>query len=632
MLAGAIAVPVYGGDVYRWIEAEDSILTNFPTNPFAPRDDAEKSLLSGGAWIGASGPRASPLFSVYDIDVPEAGEYRVYARKFWKHGPYRVSFNNGPWINVGPDIALLDSAELRKNIVANWTSAGTAHLKAGRNRFRIESTTGDGAIAFDCFLITNGPFVARGTTKPDERLSSDEPGWFAWDPPAGITAQAGSPLDLRHLNEAEAGTDGYIIAREGRFIHAKTGKPVRFWGINCGPDIVRLDERDLDDLATLLAGRGVNWVRLHGPVFVTEGKQAGAIDAPQLARTLRAVRIFKRHGIYSTLSIYFPSWLKLDAANGWPGYHGQTPFALLFFDPKFQDLYRSWWRAVLTTPDTATGMQLKDEPAVLSLEIQNEDSLFFWTFKPRQTIPLPLSEAIERRFGDWLRGQFGSIDAAAARWSAKMKVDGDDFRAGRVGVMEAGRLEPSRADQRAKDTARFLFEVERDFYASTRAYLRDELGAHALVSGSNWTTASDKYLSPLERAANLTCDFIDRHAYYTGLHEGDRAGYQIGAGDRFAQPAARYASTATSRAAPPTRGIRFSTPATTIARRWPARSTGSSPIASAPKRRCCAPRWPRSRTSTRWASSPRLRPRGSRPSRSSARSRRSNLANGRRRR
>jgi hypothetical protein len=531
-LAGTSA---QAADVYRWIEAEKPILTNFPTNPFAPANDAERSLLSGGAWIGASGPRTSPLYAVYDVEVPEAGEFRFYARKFWKHGPYRVQFNEGPWLPVGADIALLDEAELRTHIVANWTNAGTVQLEAGRNRFRIESTANDGPIAFDCFLITNGPFAARGLAKPDERLTSNESGWFAWDPPADA---ANSPIDLRSLNEKVAGENGRILARGGRFVHETTGKPVRFWGINCGPDIMRLDERDLDRLAAMLASRGVNLVRLHGPVFVTDGKDAGKLDARQLARTLRAVQLFKRHGIYSTLSIYFPSWLKLDAKNGWPDYHGNTPFALLFFDDKFQAMYRGWWRAVLTTPEAITGVQLKDEPAVLSLEIQNEDSLFFWTFQPRKTIPTSVSEQIERRFGDWLTQRYGSIDKATARWTTKDKIDGDDFPAGRVGLMEAGRIESMRADPRAKDTTRFLFEVERDFYASTRDYLRDELGAKALVSATNWTTASDFYLTPIERAANLAGDFVDRHAYYHGLHEGERADYRISVGDTFSNRSA----------------------------------------------------------------------------------------------
>lgn len=531
----AIAGPAKAASSYVWIEAEQPIATNFPANPFAPANDTERAQLSGGAWIGASGPRKSPLFAVYDVDVPADGEYRLYARKFWKHGPYRVNFNDGPWTNIGADVALLDSAELRPNIVANWTSAGSFTLKAGRNRFRVESRTNDGAIAFDCFLLTTGPFRARGLARPDERLTSSTPGWFAWDP---LADPPDSPIDLRAMNERKAGDGGWILAREGKFFHEKTGQPIRFWGINCGPDIVRLDERDLDSLAAMLARRGVNWARLHGPIFVPEGRDAGRVDEPQLRRTLRAVQILKSHGMYTTLSIYFPTWLKLDETNGWPDYRGKPATALLFFDAKLQSMYREWWRAVLTTAEPSTGICLKDEPAVLSLEMQNEDSLFFWTFQPRKTIPASTSSIIEKRFSNWLAARHGGFGKAVARWNADERVDGDDFDHGVAGVMAAGELEAHRTSTRAKDTARFLFEVERDFYQSTRAFLRDELGAKSLVSGSNWTTASDTYLTPLERAANLTGDFIDRHGYYNALHEGERAGYQISIGDSFSSRSA----------------------------------------------------------------------------------------------
>jgi len=36
---------------------------------------------------------------------------------------------------------------------------------------------------------------------------------------------------------------------------------------------------------------------------------------------------------------------------------------------------------VLTTPSETTGKPLLDEPALFGLELQNEDSFFFWTFE-----------------------------------------------------------------------------------------------------------------------------------------------------------------------------------------------------------------------------------------------------------
>lgn len=514
---------------WRWIEAEDAVATNMTVrHAFSPGNEDERQKLSLGEWIGADGPRLAPLFAEYDVEVPADGKYSLYARKFWKHGPYRVSFNNGPAVQIGEDVALLDHVELRQWVVANWTPAGEFTLKAGKNRFRIEATKNDGAIAFDCFVLTSGPFNPRGTLKPGETLASKTPGFFAWDPAAD---EAHSPIDLRPLNEAVAGQEGFIAAEGESFILPQSKTPVRFWGVNVGQDVIRMPENELDRLASMLARRGVNWIRLHTALYQQEGPDFGKIDSAHVDNIRRAIAVFKRHGIYSTLSIYFPVWVKLEARHGWPGYNNQNPFGLLFIDKKFQRLYRSWWRELLTRTDEQNPVALKDEPAVLSLEMLNEDSLFFWSFSPYKVIPAPTMEQFERRFATWLSQKYGSADAAIKAWSAE-SIQGDDPRNGRVGIAEPWRWFNKR-DGRSKDTVRFLFEVQRDFYTATRDFLRNEVGSKSLISASNWTTASEQYLGPLERASYLPGDLIDGHGYFTGVHEGDRAGWLVSAGDRY---------------------------------------------------------------------------------------------------
>src|SRR5439155_21900867 len=101
--------------------------------------------------------------------------------------------------------------------------------------------------------------------------------------------------------------------------------------------------------------------------------------------------------------IYFPLWLSPKTDNAFlKGYDGTThPFAALFFNPDFQAQYQKWWRALLTTPSPTTGKPLVEEAAVAGLEMQNEDSLFFWTFS-EQNLPEPQLRLLERIFGDWL--------------------------------------------------------------------------------------------------------------------------------------------------------------------------------------------------------------------------------------
>jgi hypothetical protein len=78
----------------------------------------------------------------------------------------------------------------------------------------------------------------------------------------------------------------------------------------------------------------------------------------------------------------------------------------------------------------------------------------------------------------------------------------------------------------------------RDFYASSRAFLEQELGYRASLVCSNWITADPRLLGPLDKWANEACDVMDRHAYFGGQHVGPTAEYEIASGDRYRDAAA----------------------------------------------------------------------------------------------
>jgi hypothetical protein len=491
-------------------------------------------MLSNGQWIGFEGKRPAALFAEYSVKIDKPGVYRLYSRKFWKHGPFQWRFDNEPWRQVDNTISLLDGVELRKFIAANWVSLGTVNLEAGAHTFRIESTTNDGAIAFDCFMLSSVPFTPRGVLKPDAPSAPAPAGWFNFEPAADEFDA--SPIDLRHLNEKVAGENGFIRPKGEQFIHENSGRSVRFWGVNMGPDVWAMDRADIDYLAQWLAKRGVNLVRLHGSVFKSDPPNAGEFDARKLDNLQYTIEAMKKQGIYTSLSIYFPLWINLHESDGWAGYKGQHPFALLYFDRKFQSLYRSWWEKVLASPNAYSGKPLKDEPALMYLELVNEDSFYFWTFTPYENVPAEQIKTLEQQFGKWAAKKYGSEQAALNAWKDEGQK-GDVANEGRLGLVGPWRL-INRRDVRSQDTNRFLFETQLGFYRDTKEWLRATVGAKQMVTASNWTTASQQYLEPLEKLSYLSTDFIDRHGYYGGVHEGERAGYSVNKGERFYSRAA----------------------------------------------------------------------------------------------
>lgn len=517
---------------YVWWEAESPAETNFPPpdrHEFAPANPAEAAVLSGGRWIGVGGPRSDTRFLVYDVRVPAGGQWQLYARKFWQHGPFRWRFDDQSWRQVGRNVALLDNESLRQFVGANWVHVGAAQLAPGTHRLRIELTENEGAAAFDAFVLTRRPFTPRGRMKPGEKYARAPAGWFPFEPDPDPFAA--SPIDLRSLNEKTAGENGFIRVRGGQFVGGGTGRPVRFWAVNAGPGIARMDNASLDHLARFLAKRGVNMVRYHGAIYEGSGPNFGKIDPGMVDRVQYLVAAMKRQGIYTTLSIYFPLWVRLDEKQGWAGYTDRIPFSLLFFSPEFQKIYRGWWRALLAPKNPYTGAPLSRDPAVAALEMVNEDSYFFWTFTPYENVPAPQMAVLEKQFGDWLTKKYGSVGQALAGWGGG-PVRGDDAAAGRAGFMPLWEIFNKR-DRRAQDTAAFLTESQRRFFQTTRAYLKRDLGCGGMVYGSNWVTASAPILGPLDKYANTAGDFLDRHGYFGGPHEGERASYSISAGDRY---------------------------------------------------------------------------------------------------
>ena len=353
--------------------------------------------------------------------------------------------------------------------------------------------------------------------------------WFSFDPKPDPFAD--SPIDLRFLNEKFAGEHGYIAARDGHFVHRTNGQPVRFWAVN-GPSREGGDRASLRQTARLLAKHGVNLVRRHGAVFDKDGE----LNPASAQRAISIVEAMKAEGIYTHLSIYFPLWFTPRADHPWlKGYDGKShPFAALMFNPRFQEKYREWWKALLTTPSETTGKTLVDEPALFGVEVQNEDSFFFWTFDAKN-IPDAQLRILEKGFGDWLVTRHGSIEAALTRWKGP-KLNRDAPAEGRVGFRPLWNIfnEKSARDQ---DTATFLLEVQTQFYRDTIGFLR-QLGFKGLITPSNWATASPEVFGPLEKLSYTTGDFIDRHGYFECNHKGDNAAWSVRNGHTYSDRSA----------------------------------------------------------------------------------------------
>lgn len=454
--------------------------------------------------------------------------------------------------------------------------------------------------AVDCFVLAGGDFTPNAKFKPGEDWPADmvvsfgEGESWAFEPERDpLTDDA--LVDLRYLNEDVAGATGFVRRSEdGNDFVRGDGRPIRFWGgseyyqrggwgeveraltriesekerverarndgnealvnrLNEGlkqreEEVVQLREeayRNLQHHAEFLAKRGVNIVRLHGHMPArtgrrdTEKKPFHAVDAEALDQAHRLVACMKEAGIYTIISPYWGSHTDIEEHWDVPDSRTGTLAGLVFFVPEVQEAYKAWIKTLYTTPNPYTGIPLKDDASVAIIQLQNEDSMLFWTM---QRVGGEARAILERQFASWLKEKYGSFDKVREAWQGAEHAR-DDWDGGRVGTdivwffSSAARDEGQWADpgkqQRLSDQLEFIARTMYNFNSMIGAYLREELGCRQLVNAGNWKTVDPVTAGDVERWSYTANEVIAKNHYFGGQHKGLNTGYQILAGQVF---------------------------------------------------------------------------------------------------
>jgi hypothetical protein len=339
-----------------------------------------------------------------------------------------------------------------------------------------------------------------------------------------------SLLDLRYLNEHFAGENGFIrLSTDGNsFVNGKR-KEIRFWACNGGSLAKDFNDKKLDSLARFLAKMGVNLIRYHGAIN-PKGKNTRItdVDTTEARNIWRCVAAMKKQGIYTVISPFWPAnghmggWI--PAEWGIDGYSGKDDmWEVLYFNDKMKEGYKAWVKYLYTTPNPYTKVALKDEPAVAIIQVENEDSPFFWTMS---AIKPALAKMAGVQFSNWLRAKYGP--------SADIK---DTMTL--VPIYEFTIPPRGNVKNRLRDQVQFYAERQRAFYDDMVHYYRDILGCKQLINGNNWRTASQSRLLDLERWTNSGADVIAVNKYFDPQHKGGpNVGWRVDPGDFYGAPSA----------------------------------------------------------------------------------------------
>ena len=230
--------------------------------------------------------------------------------------------------------------------------------------------------------------------------------WSAWDGGA---------------KRAPAGSGGFIRAQGNHFVD-ETGAVRRFLGVNLyGP--AQLPSRaDAERTAKRLSWWGVNAVRLF-PQYTWQLRKdrdyAKGIDPALLDRFDDFFAQLKARGIYATVNLHSAR----TAGYRFPGFRQtmKENKGLDNFDPTFIQHQKDFIRTFFDHVNPYTGLAYRDEPAVMSWEVNNECALpiawFRWNLWEKLTPPFRAE--LTRQFNAWLKGKYGTTDALRAAWRAE---------------------------------------------------------------------------------------------------------------------------------------------------------------------------------------------------------------------
>jgi hypothetical protein len=521
-----------------WIEGEAAKSNTCKRHPWW-YDNVKKDQLSGGDFI--SNWNDQPGEAVYEFNAATDRADTLYVRANPVSTKLAYKLDSGAWTEIDFEgnhddqinVAADDKPDLR--FIA-WTKVGDVKLSKGPHTitFKFHSANNNHGM-LDCFVFTSAPFVPHGALKPGDKEAPTAPvqalgGRWSFTP-AKDEFSPDALLDLRSLNEKVAGESGYVArSKDGNDFVLGNGKPVRFWAV--GDGAAETKSVDLARHARFLAKRGINMVRFHGNFTPTDGK-LNDVDAKERDRLWKFVAAMKKEGIYVTFSPYWAVSSRVTPAMGTLDSGKGKEMGKLFFDPKLQDGYKNWMKELLVEKNPYTGVPLGQDPALAIIELQNEDSLLFWT---SQGIEGAGAAELRRQFGTFLKKKYGSLDKAKEAFG-NAPIKGDNFEAGEVGLSIVWELtqhggNPGQLARRA-DTCEFFTRTMYDFNARAQNYIRTEFGCKTLVNAGNWKTADNVLLNDAERYSYTANEVMAVNRYYTGAHDGKNNGWAIANGDKF---------------------------------------------------------------------------------------------------
>lgn len=343
-------------------------------------------------------------------------------------------------------------------------------------------------------------------------------------------------MDFSCLLDAPAGKHGFVHVKDGHLCY-EDGTRAKFIGFNFPARANMPDHETAERISVRLASMGVNVVRLHA-VDVPPGEQGWSadpefplIDYPSgdsrhlnpdgLERFDYWVARLEEKGIYLHVDLLvgriFTEGDELDYPA--PLYATKSSSHLNETLISRQEEFASQY---LCHVNPYTGRALIDDPAVMTIQITNEDSIFFDVEHRRSSPGVKYyREEMQKRFNQYLLARYGSRERLKEAWTWEGKCalgEDEDPEEQTVRCMEmgdyhqpmndpAGEWTAENSPARYADFVEFGIQINRSFYGRLLVHVRG-LGARVpLATSCLLTGAADIY-------SHMDGDVMENNAYF----------------------------------------------------------------------------------------------------------------------
>ena len=330
-------------------------------------------------------------------------------------------------------------------------------------------------------------------------------------------------VNLSFLLDAPAGKDGFVQVKDGHLVKPN-GERFRIWGVNFTAASCFPSKEDAPIVAEHLGRFGINCARFHfldsnwsATIFVKDRDDTRVLDNQQLDRLDFFIAELKKRGIYSNINLNVGrNFRKGDGVKDYE-YLGLAK-VVNYFDRRVQMLHREYARQLLTHYNPYTKTEYRHEPAIVIVEIVNENSIVEAWFSDRL-----LGKNTTKRPGTWTditRWYANQLTTRYNEWLEKnLSLSGlEELR--RLADVKKGEQIPRLTKAQFEDApakrfhteASFYMELEREFFQDMYHYLKKELGVKSLIAGTSdhghWKSGYPLLCSTSK------LDIVDGHVYW----------------------------------------------------------------------------------------------------------------------